>query len=68
MKIDELNKNSKIEKVTQGVNSVEDYKYDFVELAPEVFHVIRKINNFDESLIKKIFHVDNINSLRVDVT
>jgi len=52
MKLDELNKNSKIEKVTQAINTIEDFKYDFVELAPEVFHVIRKINNFDESLLK----------------
>ncbi|CDW74551.1 phosphatidylinositol-4-phosphate 5-kinase [Stylonychia lemnae] len=68
MKSDELNKCSKTEKVTQAINTVEDFKYDFIELAPEVFHVIRKINNIDETLIKKIFSLDNIHNLKVDVS
>lgn len=47
---------------------MEDFSYDFVELAPEIFHTIRKINNIDEDLLKKVFNMDNYENLRVDVS
>lgn len=68
IKGDELLKLSKVEKVTQAINAVDEFSYDFVELAPEVFHTIRKINNIDEDLLKKIFNPDNIDNLKVDVS
>lgn len=42
--------------------------YKFIELAPEIFHSIRKMNNVDEKLVKQIFSHDNINNLEVIVT
>eukprot|EP00347_Sterkiella_histriomuscorum_P012367 403368858 len=68
IKFDELNKQSKVEKVTQSINEVEDFSYDFVELAPEIFSIIRKINNIDEETLKLIFSMENIDNLKVDVS
>lgn len=39
-----------------------------MELAPEVFHVIRKIQNVDEHLIKMIFSMQNLENLTVEVS
>lgn len=68
LKAEEVSKQSKIEKVTSAVNSVEDFSYDFVELAPEIFSILRRINNIDEDLVKKVFSPENIDNLRVDVS
>lgn len=68
MKSDEVAKQSKIEKVTSSVNQLEEFSYDFVELAPEIFSILRKINNIDEDLMKKIFSPENIQNLRVEVS
>ncbi|CDW83708.1 phosphatidylinositol-4-phosphate 5-kinase [Stylonychia lemnae] len=66
MKQDEVDKFSKTEKVSsiqyQGLS------YDFVELAPEIFHIIRQIQNIDERLIKQIFSIQNLENLVVDAS
>ncbi len=50
LKQDELEKKSKIEKVTEIVG--EEFTFDFIELAPEIFSIIRQIQNVEESLVK----------------
>lgn len=53
LKVEELEKQSKIEKIISLQNN--DITFDFVELAPEIFHSIRKIYNVDEKLVRQIF-------------
>jgi hypothetical protein len=43
LKQDELEKLCKFEKVFSGENPDKGCKFDFVELAPEVFYMIRRI-------------------------
>jgi hypothetical protein len=38
-----------------------------VELAPEIFHCIRQIQNIDEKLIKVLFSQENLQNLAVEV-
>ncbi len=51
LKQDELNKQCKVEKVYKGENQSNGTTYEFVELAPEVFSMIRKIQNVSELLV-----------------
>ena len=67
-KVDELNRLCKIEKVSTCVNEFNGFQYDFIELSPDVFHVIRKIQGIDEALIKQIFSMMNLDNLRVVAT
>jgi hypothetical protein len=43
IKQDELEKQCKVEKVFKGVNPEKGSIFEFVEMAPEIFHMIRKI-------------------------
>lgn len=51
LKQEELNKQCKVEKVYKGENQSNGISYEFVELAPEVFSMIRKIQNVSELLV-----------------
>ncbi len=68
IKQSELEKQAKTEKVFSGTDTQQTCTFDFIELAPEVFQTIRKIQNIDDKLIKKIFSFDNIQKLNVDVS
>ena len=57
-----------MEKVTQAINSTESFTYDFVELAPDVFSIIRKINSLHEKTLKLIFSQENLEKLHVRVS
>ena len=46
IKHEDLEKESKTEKVS--VIQYQGLRYEFIELAPEVFHAIRRIQNVDE--------------------
>jgi cellobiose-specific phosphotransferase system component IIB len=43
IKAEELEKQCKVEKVFKGTNGDQGSNFDFVELAPEVFYMIRRI-------------------------
>lgn len=68
IKIEDLQKQVLVEKVTQAVNSTESFTYDFVELAPDVFSIIRKINSLHEKTLKLIFSQENLEKLHVRVS
>ena len=50
------------------MNQLEEFSYDFVELAPEIFSILRKINHIEEDLIKKIFSPENLENMRIEVS
>jgi len=68
LKQEELNKQCKVEKVFKGENQSKGITYEFVELAPEVFSMIRKIQNVSELLISQAFSNENLDNIMVSVT
>ena len=68
MKQDELEKQCKVEKVFKGANEDNGCTFDFTELAPEVFYMIRRIQNVSETLIKNAFSQENLENIQVSVT
>lgn len=68
LKQDELNKQCKVEKVYKGENQSNGTTYEFVELAPEVFSMIRKIQNVSELLVSQAFSPDNLANISVSVS
>ena len=68
IKQEELEKQCKIEKIISGNDLDGTATFEFVELAPEVFQTIRKINNVDDKLIKKIFSHENMPNLHTHVS
>lgn len=67
IKQEELNKQCKVEKVYKGENQSNGISYEFVELAPEVFSMIRKIQNISELLISEAFSTENMDNITVSV-
>jgi uncharacterized protein (DUF779 family) len=49
-------------------DSIPAEQFKFIELAPEVFHSVRKMNNIDEKFVKQVFSFDNLQNLIVDVS
>lgn len=43
-------------------------KFEFVDMAPEVFCMIRRIQNVSEELVKSAFSQENLQNLYVSVT
>lgn len=68
IKQDELDKQCKIEKVYKGANPEQGSTFDFIELAPEVFYMIRRIQNVPESLVKRAFSPENLENITVSVS
>jgi hypothetical protein len=68
MKQDELEKQCKVEKVFKGTNEDNNCTFDFAELAPEVFYMIRRIQNVSETLIKNAFSQENLENIQVSVS
>ena len=60
LKQEDLDKQLKLEKVCHGENYDKGCTFDFIELAPEIFSTIRKIQNVEESLVRQIFSEENI--------
>ena len=68
MKQDGLEKQCKVEKVFKGTNEDNGCTFDFSELAPEVFYMIRRIQNVSETLIKNAFSQENLENIQVSVS
>jgi hypothetical protein len=68
IKQDELEKQCKVEKVFKGSNPEKGCTFDFSELAPEVFYMIRRIQNVSETLIKNAFSLENLENISVSVS
>jgi hypothetical protein len=68
IKQDELEKQCKVEKVFKGSNPDKGCTFDFSELAPEVFYMIRRIQNVSETLIKNAFSLENLENISVSVS
>ncbi len=68
VKQEELDKQCKVEKVFKGTNPDKGCTFDFVELAPEVFYMIRKIQNVSETLIKQAFSEENLENISISVS
>jgi hypothetical protein len=57
-----------VEKVFKGTNEDNGCTFDFAELAPEVFYMIRRIQNVSETLIKNAFSQENLENIQVSVS
>jgi len=45
-----------------------DDAYELIELAPALFKSIRKIYKIDDSMVKKVFQLSNINKLDIRIS
>lgn len=68
IKQDELEKQCKVEDKKQGANAEKGCTFEFVQMAPEVFSMIRRIQNVSEALVKKAFSMENYANLEVAVS
>lgn len=68
IKSDELEKQCKVEKKYSGVNAEKMCTFEFTELAPEIFHMIRRIQNVSEALVKRAFSMENLANISVSVS
>jgi hypothetical protein len=66
MKQDDLNKCCSVQKAHKG--EIEGVQYELFEMAPEVFSIIRKIQNVSEELISKAFSPLNIDNISIGVS
>ena len=51
----------------KGTNPDKGCTFEFTELAPEVFYMIRRIQNVSETLIKNAFSMENLENISVSV-
>jgi hypothetical protein len=57
-----------VEDKKQGVNAEKGCTFEIVQMAPEIFSMIRRIQNVSEGLIKNAFSMENYANLSVAVS
>ena len=70
MKEDDLELQSRLERISiaydEDVKPAEPFK--FIELAPEIFQIIRRMNGISERVIRTLLSYDNLHNIKVDIT
>lgn len=69
MKDEDLELQARLERIAiaydESIKPAEQFR--FIELAPEIFQIIRRIHNISEKLIRSLLSMDNASSIRINV-